>query len=365
MTRPSDEIPNEYDDLLKDVSGISDADLERLMGGGGPAVDDSLAVEELEMGTLVGGTVVEVRDDEVLVELDGKNLGIIEVGEFEIGEVPRPGAEIQAEFIRYDQGKDVSILSVQTVRTEVLWEGLKVGSVLSGTVVDKNKGGLTLDIKGVRAFVPISQIELTRVEDLDPYIGRQLECEVMEFDRRERNLVLSRRRILEAEAAVIKAKVLEELSEGDIVTGSVSRLTDHGAFIDLGGVDGLLHMTKIRQSIKSGESDPLRTGQKVTVQIATIDRDRERIGLDFHQLAEDSWDRTVESYSVGDTVTGWVSRLEAGRTIVRIDEGLEAEVPDEFYGSVEAPSTGSIVRGRIVAIDRVKREIRLKPLPDR
>ena len=254
---------------------------------------------------------------------------------------------------------------MQTVRTEVIWEGLKVGSVLSGTVVDKNKGGLTLDIKGVRAFVPISQIELTRVEDLDPYIGRQLECEVMQFDRRERNLVLSRRRILEAEAAVIKAKVLEELSEGDVVTGSVSRLTDHGAFIDLGGVDGLLHMSKIRESIKSGGSEPLRAGQKVTVQIATIDRDRERIGLDFHQLAEDSWDRTIESYSVGDTVTGWVSRLEAGRTIVRIDEGLEAEVPDEFYDSVEAPGTGSIVRGRIVAIDRVKREIRLKPLPDR
>lgn len=362
MTRPSDRVPDEYDDLLKDVAGISDADLERLMGGGGPPVDDSLAVEEIEPGTRIGGTVVELRDDEVLVELDGKNLGVIELGEFEIGEIPRPGTEIQAEFVRYDAEKDLSILSVQSVRREVLWDALRVGAVLAGTVVDKNKGGLTLDIKGERAFLPISQIELTRVEDLDPYLGRQLHCEVTRFDRQERNLIVSRRRILEREAAARKAEVLEALSEGDVVTGTVSRMTDHGAFIDLGGVDGLLHMSRIRQTVKTGEGEPLHVGQKVTVLIATLDRERERIGLDFHRLEEDDWDQTIESYAVGDTVTGWVSRVESGRAVVRIDEGLEAIVPEEFLSSPEPPGTGSIVRGSIVAIDRANREVRLKPL---
>ena len=362
MAKSTDGFQDEYNELLNNVSGMSDADLERLMGGGEPEGGKSLRVDQIESGTRVHVHVVEVRHDEVLVELDGKNLGVIDIEEFHPTELPAVGAQIDAEFVRYDPSKEASILSTQGVREQGFWEELKVGTILSGTVVATNKGGLTIDIKGERAFLPISQIARERVEDLDAYVGRKLQCEVTQVNRTERDLVVSRRVILDREAEISRQQAIENLSQGDVVTGTVTRINDHGAFIDLGGVDGLLHARRIRQMQTETGKDPVREGQKITVEIVSLDVEQGRVGLDVHRVAEDSWEELIESYAEGDHVTGWVSRVADAGVVLTIDEGLEALIPSgEIQRLSTEPEVGSILRVVVTKIDPAQRQVQVRP----
>jgi small subunit ribosomal protein S1 len=341
----------DFDDRMKELSRMSDAELERLMAGG--TAGSGPSIEDLEPGTQVNGTVLEIQRDELLVELDGKTLGVIPLAEFGEEAYPAPGAPIQAEFVRYDRRKGVCALTVGGVRTEMAWEDLRSGHLVEGNVVEAVKSGLVLDLKGLRAFMPISQIALERVEDLQPYIGQRLRCEVIEINRAEEKLVVGRRNLLEKERAAKREKALDFIHEGQVVTGRVVRMTEHGAFVNIGDVDGLLHASKI-QHLKS----PLSVGQVIEVEVVTFDKERGRIGLDFHHVAGDSWESLLQSYRVGERVTGWISRIGPEGAVLSLEEGVEALIPIEPGAKPPADlRAGAVVTGQISAIDRQNRKI--------
>jgi ribosomal protein S1 len=351
-----------FDDLLREAR-MSDAELERLMGRAGGAARKSGGYEALDPGTRVQGVVVDVTRGEVLVELDGKTPGVIEAAEFAGEERPAPGQRIEASFERFDPSKGVAILSLGRARREVLWDAIRVGTVLEGTVSAVNKGGLTLDLKGARAFLPVSHIELTRVEDLGGYLGKKLSCEVTSFDPSTRNLVVSRRRILEREAEAARSSALARITEGEVLRGTVRRVTEHGAFIDLGGADGLLPERRVQEHLKMKTIEaPLAEGQEVEVEVIRVDRERGRITLDLKLVDSQAWGRAIEGYSVGDVVTGWVSRRDRDGAVLSIDEGLEAILPAEYFHLLdETPRPGSILKAAIASIDPGGRRITLRP----
>ena len=359
MSPQSGNFDDPFDQFSRDIQNLSNEDLERLMGGLPPSPTEE-GIGATEAGTYLSGVVVDIRGGEILVEIGGKDLGVIDEMEFSEDELPKNGETIKAEFVRYDQTKEAAILTVKGVHKEVAWDSLRVGAVLEGTVVDTNKGGLILDVKGIRAFVPISQIERERVEDLTPYMNRKLVVVVTSLDRGSENLVVSRRELLNVEAEEERGRILATLSEGDALTGTVVRITDHGAFIDLGGTDGLLHASKIRQQLK-GEDAKLQVGQRIPVEIVRIDRDRGRIALDFKRQEASTWGQLAEDYEVGDEVTGWVKKTKETGIVLSIDEGIEGFLSNADASSLATtPLPGDIVKAVITAIDSVERTITLK-----
>lgn len=345
---PGGKFNDDYEESLREALDMSDAELERLLGGAEP--EKSPEFEQLEPGTILEGVVVEVQSQEILLELDRKTLGVVDLEEYAGDELPSAGTALKAEFVRYDSGRSVCVLTTKAVRTEIAWEELRVGMVLEGIVDETNRGGLTLSIKGMRAFMPISQIELGRVEDLEPYVGRKLRCEVTQVDRAERNLVVSRRRVLDRESESERRELFDKLQEGEVIRGKVTRMTEHGAFVDVGGIDGLLHISKIVQ-----RRETLEAGDLVEVEIVRLDRDRGRVALDFRSVDELSWDSLVEGYEVGDNVTGWIARVEnTGEVILALGEGLEAVIPKGLAGEAEV---GNLVRGTIASIDSERNRV--------
>jgi len=359
------DFPDEFDDLYQKIGGLSDNDLERLMGRAEGKDQTPGTIHEKEPGSQVRGIVVDYRGGEILVELDGKDLGVIDESEFFGEQPPIVGEEIQAEYVGYNQSKEAVILTVKGIRKQVAWDDLRTGTLLDGTVVDTNKGGLTLDIKGIRAFMPISQIALERVEDLSPFVGRKMRCEVTSLDRGNENLIVSRRRVLESEAHDRGARVFEKLKEGEILTGTVVRITDHGAFIDLGGCDGLLHASKIHQQLKGAAKSTLSVGQSLPVEIVRIDRERHRIALDFKHIEADAWGGAIGDYSVGDQVTGWISKVSGQGVVLSIEEGIDGWIPAANVPNLgKEPLAGDIVSAVIASVDSVKRVITLNPTRD-
>lgn len=359
-------FPDSFDDFAKEAAGLSDADLERLMMGASSSSSSVARVESLPPGSRVEGLVIDFRGGEILVDLDGKTLGVIDETEFS-GELPRIGERVRAQFERYDKRKDVAVLSVSGVRREIVWEDLRRGAMVEGVVTAVNKGGLSLDVKGVRAFMPASQVSRGHIEDFSSFVGQKLLCEVTNVDRASHNLVLSRRTILEREAEAEKVNVLARLSEGEVLKGTVVRVNEYGAFVDLGGTDGLIPASKIHAHVKSKAlPEPLKEGQQVTVHVVRVDREKGRISLDLKQLAADTWKRAVEGYVVGEEVTGWISRASPSEVIVSIEEGIEGVIPEGFVPLLgENGRPGTILKAVVFAIDAEKHRILLRPAAPR
>lgn len=354
MGAKSRDFADEYGDNLQDAN-MSDEELEALLSGHSPDFEAPArsGSTTLEPGTPVRGTVIDFRSGEILVELDSKTLGVIDEHEFEGDPLPAIGQAIDASVVRHDPERDVVVLGVREARDRIFWEDLQAGTVVEGIVTGTNKGGLTLDIKGNRAFLPVSQIERTRVEDPAAYIGKRLTCEVTSFDRGTHDLVLSRRNVLEREAEKRRGVALARLSEGEVLTGTVTRVVENiGAFIDLGGVEGLLHKAKIHAHARDfGDERTLSAGQRVQVVLSRIDRDRERITLDFHHVASTS--RNLEGYDPGDHLTGWVTAIEPDGVRVSVEEGVEGFLPRAAFGSRPSPpGRGSLIRVRVARVDR-------------
>jgi ribosomal protein S1 len=365
----SRQFRDDFDDLLRD-SDLSDAQLEALLAGpAGPAGPAGGAagpapIESLEAGARVEGVVIDVRGGEVLVELDQKTLGVVEAQEFGADELPEIGSKLRASFERFDRRRDLAVLSVRATRREVVWDQLRPGVVLEGVVKEANKGGLILDIKGERAFLPISQIERERVEDAGAYLGKNLLCEVTSFDRASGNLVVSRRTLLERQAEELKGLALARLGEGEALTGTVVRLNEHGAFIDLGGVEGLLHASKLKERRRElARGGALEAGDQLEVVVTRVDRERGRVSLDLKAVAGASWSQSVEGYAIGDEATGWVTRVTEEGAQVSLEEGVEGVIPRRLLLERRAAvKRGDILRCRITALDRESRRIELAPL---
>src|SRR5438034_5457710 len=325
-------------------------------------------------GEVVHGTVVRVDKDEVLVDIGYKSEGVIPVAELSIRRSVNPadevsiGDEIDALVLTKEDAEGRLILSKKRARFELAWKAIEraaeSGEPVLGRVIEVVKGGLILDL-GVRGFLPASLVDIRRVQDLDEFLGQEIECKVIELNRSRNNVVLSRRAVLEDERKEQRQEILDNLQPGQIVEGAISNIVDFGAFVDLDGIDGLIHISELSWSHVNHPSEILSIGQTVPVKVLDIDRDRQRISLGLKQTQEDPWQRVVDTYHVGDELEGTVTKVVAFGAFVEILEGVEGlvHISELAQHHVENPrevvEPGQTVQVRILEIDSERRRLSL------
>ncbi len=285
--------------------------------------------QHLREGDVVRGTVVAIDDSDVVVDIGFKSEGIIPRSEFvdREGKVTvKPGDEVDVLVERFDENIGEIRLSRERAAKIRVWEVLETayreGAPVRGKVVERVKGGLAVDI-GVRAFLPGSLVDLRPTRRLEDYVGEEVEARIINFDRRRANVVLSRKVMLEAQLSTQKVETLTHLEEGMIVTGTVKNITDYGVFIDLGGIDGLLHVTDISWGRVGHPSEYFKVGDEVKVVVLRVDRDKERVSLGYRQRFEDPWTHVEARYPVGKKIAGKVSNVVDYGAFVELEEGVE------------------------------------------
>jgi small subunit ribosomal protein S1 len=325
-------------------------------------------------GEVVHGTVVRVDKDEVLVDIGYKSEGVIPVAELSIRRSVNPadevgvGEEIDALVLTKEDAEGRLILSKKRARFELAWKHIEgaaeSGEPVTGRVIEVVKGGLILDL-GVRGFLPASLVDIRRVQDLDEFLGKELRCKVIELNRSRNNVVLSRRAVLEDERKEQRQAILDRLSPGDVVEGTISNIVDFGAFVDLDGMDGLIHISELSWTHVNHPSEVLEIGQPVKVKVLDIDRDRQRISLGLKQTQSDPWQQVLESYNQGDVVEGRVTKVVTFGAFVEIMPGVEGLVhiselaPHHVENPREVVSQGDTVKVKIIEVDAERRRLSL------
>src|SRR5213079_113793 len=260
------------------------------------------------------------------------------------------------------------ILSKKRARFEKAWRRIEAaaesGEPVEGAVIEVVKGGLIIDL-GVRGFLPASLVDIRRVQNLDDFLGQKIECKVIELNRSRNNVVLSRRAVLEEERKEVRQQILDRLQPGLVVEGQISNIVDFGAFVDLDGIDGLIHISELSWSHVNHPSEVLSIGDTVSVKVLDIDRDRQRISLGLKQTQEDPWQRVVDTYHVGDELEGAVTKVVAFGAFVEILEGVEGlvHISELAQQHVENPreivQPGDEVKVKILEIDSERRRLSL------
>ena len=325
-------------------------------------------------GEVVHGTVVRVDKDEVLVDIGYKSEGVIPVSELSIRRSVNPadevslGDEIAALVMTKEDADGRLILSKKRARFEIAWKAIEQaheqGEPVTGRVIEVVKGGLILDL-GVRGFLPASLVDIRRVQDLDEFLGQELRSKVIELNRSRNNVVLSRRAVLEDERKEMRQAILDRLNPGDVVEGTISNIVDFGAFVDLEGMDGLIHISELSWSHVNHPSEVLEIGQKVNVKVLDIDRDRQRISLGLKQTQSDPWQQVLESYQEGDIVSGKVTKVVTFGAFVEILPGVEGlvHISELAQHHVENPrevvAQGQPVNVKIIEVDGERRRLSL------
>src|SRR4051794_21816871 len=325
-------------------------------------------------GEVVHGTIVRVDKDEVLVDIGYKSEGVIPVNELSIRRSVDPadevsvGEEIDALVLTKEDAEGRLILSKKRARFELAWKRIEAaaesGEPVTGKVIEVVKGGLILDL-GVRGFLPASLVDIRRVQDLDEFMGQELMSKVIELNRSRNNVVLSRRAVLEEERKEQRQKILDNLNPGDVVEGQISNIVDFGAFVDLDGMDGLIHISELSWSHVNHPSEVLEIGQTVEVKVLDIDRERQRISLGLKQTQSDPWQQVVDTYSEGDVVDGKVTKVVTFGAFVEILAGVEGlvHISELANHHVENPrevvAQGDDVKVLILEIDGERRRLSL------
>jgi small subunit ribosomal protein S1 len=278
------------------------------------------------------------------------------------------GEEIDALVLTKEDAEGRLILSKKRARFEMAWKKIEEASAsgdpVTGRVIEVVKGGLILDL-GVRGFLPASLVDIRRVQDLDEFLGEELRCKVIELNRSRNNVVLSRRAVLEDERKDQRQQILDRLNPGDVVDGKISNIVDFGAFVDLDGMDGLIHISELSWSHVNHPSEVLEIGQDVKVKVLDIDRERQRISLGLKQTQTDPWQRVLESYHEGDEVAGKVTKVVTFGAFVEILPGVEGlvHISELAQHHVENPrevvSQGDEVRVKIIEVDADRRRLSL------
>jgi small subunit ribosomal protein S1 len=327
-----------------------------------------------EEGDVVSGKVVRIDSDEVLVDIGYKSEGVIPSNELSIRKSVDPadevemGEEVDALVLTKEDQDGRLILSKKRARFEKAWRKIEAaaesGEPVEGTVIEVVKGGLIIDL-GVRGFLPASLVDIRRVPNLDEYLGTQIECKVIELNRSRNNVVLSRRAVLEEERKEQRQEILDRLQPGFIVEGQISNIVDFGAFVDLNGIDGLIHISELSWSHVNHPSEILNIGDTVQVKVLDIDRDRQRISLGLKQTQEDPWQRVVSTYNVGDELEGKVTKVVTFGAFVEILDGVEGlvHISELAQHHVENPreiiEPGDDIRVKILEIDEERRRLSL------
>ncbi|HEX6666714.1 MAG TPA: 30S ribosomal protein S1 [Solirubrobacterales bacterium] len=325
-------------------------------------------------GDVVNGKVVRIDKDEVLVDIGYKAEGVIPSNELSIRKSVDPaeevelGEEIDALVLTKEDAEGRLILSKKRARFEKAWRRIEIaadsGEPVEGSVIEVVKGGLILDL-GVRGFLPASLVDIRRVHNLDEFMGQTLECKVIELNRSRNNVVLSRRAVLEEERKEVREQILGRLEPGQVVEGKISNIVDFGAFVDLDGIDGLIHISELSWSHVNHPSEVVAIGDTVRIKVLDIDRDRQRISLGLKQTQEDPWQRVISTHRPGDVLEGQVTKVVAFGAFVEILPGVEglvhiSELADHH---VENPSEvvepGASLNVKILEIDEERRRLSL------
>ena len=289
----------------------------------------SIKERDFKVGDVVQGTVVEVQTDYVLVDINYKSEGLIPINEFRMVEGQRsvkPGDVVEVYIDRVENENGMVVLSKDKADMLRAWNDISRAAeneeLIEGTIIAKVKGGLSVDI-GVKAFLPGSQIDLRPVRNMDMYIGKKYKFKVIKFNKKRGNIVLSRRALLEEERENLRSQTLDAMKEGSIVTGIVKNITDYGAFIDLGGMDGLLHITDMSWGRVKHPSELLNIGDEVKVMVLKYDTERERVSLGLKQLQTDPWESAKDKYPPQTKLHGKVVSLADYGAFVELSEGIE------------------------------------------
>ncbi len=337
-----------------------------------PNYDATFAV--FEEGEVVSGKVVRIDNDEVLVDIGYKSEGVIPSNELSIRKSVDPhdevemGEEVDALVLTKEDQDGRLIMSKKRARFEKAWRRIEAaaesGEPVEGTVIEVVKGGLIIDL-GVRGFLPASLVDIRRVANLDEFMSTKIECKVIELNRSRNNVVLSRRAVLEEERKEQRQEILDRLVPGLVVEGQISNIVDFGAFVDLNGIDGLIHISELSWSHVNHPSELLTIGETVQVKVLDIDRDRQRISLGLKQTQEDPWQRVVDTYNVGDELEGTVTKVVTFGAFVEILDGVEGlvHISELAQHHVESPREvvhpGDDVRVLILEIDSERRRLSL------
>lgn len=348
-----------------DFEDISDDQMNEMIDG---------TLTNFDEGDLVKGTVVKLEHDEVLLDIGFKSEGVIPSRELSIRKDADPsdivalGDEIEALVLQKEDKDGRLILSKKRAEYERAWiqveEKFKAGEVVTGEVIEVVKGGLILDI-GLRGFLPASLVDLRRVKDLDMYLGTEIEARVIEMDRNRNNVVLSRRVLLEEGRKNERAEILSKLAKGMRLKGTVSSIVDFGAFVDLGGIDGLVHISELSWNHVNHPSEVVKVGDEVEVEVLDVDLQRERISLGLKQTTEDPWLKLVESYPVGSIVDGKVTKIVPFGAFIELGSNVEGlvHISEMAAKHIDTPAqvvkVGQEVKVKVMEINPDRRRISL------
>ncbi len=337
-------------------------------------MEDAVEVKNLKNGDIVSGVVVQVNQDEVLVDVGAKSEGVVPIRELSNFNVDSPqdvvkvGDEIKVYVLKSEDNEGRVILSKEKADAEEAWarleEDMNEGQVVTGSVREVVKGGLLVDV-GVRAFLPASLVDRGYVEDLSKYLNMEINAKVIELNRARRKVILSRKAVLEEEYARSREELLNSLEEGQIISGIVRRLTNFGAFVDIGGVDGLLHISEMAWYRINHPSEVVQVGDELDVKVLRVDRENEKVSLGLKQVLPNPWDNVESKYSVGSIINAKVVRLAPFGAFVQLEPGVEglvhiSHLADQHVATPdEVVQEGEEIRVKVLSVASGEKRIRL------
>ncbi len=323
---------------------------------------------QLRPGQTVTGKVVQITDEEVCVNVGYKSDGLVKKSDLSSTDV-KIGDEIEVEVVKVNDGEGNVLLSQRNIVNRKVWDAIvaayESGEFVKGTGKEAVKGGLLADVMGIRAFIPASLLSLRYVEKIDEFVGQEMDLKIIEIDKAKKRVVASRKAVLQAEEEEKKKAVWETLQEGAVVKGIVRRLTTFGAFVDIGGVDGLVHVTDLSWHHVGHPSEVVSVGQEIDVKILKLDAERGRISLSYKQTQPKPWDLAGEKYAAGDIVTGKVVRIVPYGAFVELEPGLDGMVHISQCATrriekvEDAVKVGDVIRVKILKVDTDAKRISL------
>ena len=346
--------------MQSQLGELSPEDLQRMAAG-----NPGHATQSGERGK-IQGRIIDTRGGDVFVDIGSKSEAFLPLDEFEGDHKPAPGEMHTFVMQGLDHESGLMRLSLREARTDADFNSLQAGDVIEARVTGMNVGGLELQAKGLRAFMPKSQVDVHRIEDFTPFIGRRLECEVTEVDRKGKTLVVSRRKVVERQRAAARAEMRQTLEVGAVKRGVVRRLTEFGAFVDIGGVEGLLHVGEVSYTRIGHVKEVLKEGDEIDVKVLKIDLDKDRISLSMKAMQPDPWNVVSANYREGQQCDGKVVKLMDFGAFVALEPGVEGLIPVSeisYTQRIRHPrdvlKEGDSVRVAILLVDQEKHKITL------
>ena len=351
------------DDLMAELEReLEGADLEAFLGGNAGMANRKGALED---GQRVSGVILKIHDDSVFVALGGPDEGVVALANFTAAE-PKPGDAVEVIIRGINKADGLYVLTLPGEAVDVSeWDDIEDGAMVDVTITGANSGGLECKVGGIRGFIPISQIAEHRIEDTSEFVDQRMICVVTESNPRRGNLVLSRRAVLEREREEKKRDQLEKIEVGDQMEGTVRSIKDFGAFVDLGGLEGLIHISKMSWDRIKHPSEVLEPGQKVQVKIDKVDKQTGKLSLSYRDLLENPWDAFASSVAIGTIMKGTVTRIANFGAFVRLAAGIEglvhiSEVAAHRVSNVAAfINEGQEVEVKVLSVDREAQKISL------